>query len=160
MLEDFVDPLFDRRQAQHPRDGDRPGGADRWARLIAWSSTAGFHQRSNKKHIFAELQIQPDARRRRSSSGSHASIVFLELLEHGVALLRRHLPVIFERTKPAQLMRQNVDAFDPLAEDDCLPAAGGDLFQVGRQPLELRLVPVAGSKLQICFSRKTSSNTC
>ena len=39
--------------------------------------------------------------------------------------------MVFERTEAAELVLENIQALDPLAEDDRLFAAGGDFFEVG-----------------------------
>jgi hypothetical protein len=68
--------------------------------------------------------------------------------------------VVLQRPKGFRSRGEPFERADPLAEDDRLPPAGGDFVQVGRSRSSFALAPVAGSKLQICFSRSTSSKTC
>ena len=71
----------------------------------------------------------------------------------------RDLPVIFQGTETGQSLGQAFERLDPLAEYQRLASAGRNLLQIGFQPLSFELAQVTGSKLQICFSRSTSSNT-
>ena len=49
LFQHAIDAFLDRIQRQEPGDRGRAGPPMRWARLIAWSSMAGFHQRSKRK---------------------------------------------------------------------------------------------------------------
>ena len=115
-----------------------PAAPMRWARLIAWSSTAGFHQRSNRNTYSAELQVQAHAAGAVAHQQHVPLRVVAELLEHVVALLAtgsgRDTPA---GRSGSSRSAERVERCDPLAEDDRLAAAGGDFFQVGLQPFEL-----------------------
>ena len=52
--------------------------------------------------------------------------------------------MVLQRPEPPQGLREPPDRAHPLAEDDRLPPAAGDLLQVGLQPLQLRAGPGGG----------------
>ena len=81
-----------------------------------------------------------------------------EPLDDFAALSWRNLAVELERAE-APSWPESAQGAHPLAEDECFAAAGRYLFEVGFEAPE-SLASVAGSKLQICFSRRMSSNTC
>ena len=87
--------------------------------------------------------------------------VALEAVEDRLPLAVRDLAVILQRAERRQRLGQHFQRLDPLREDDRLAAALGHLRHVGQQLLQLgALRRSRGSKLQICFSRITSSKTC
>ena len=55
--------------------------------------------------------------------------------------------MVFQRAESLELLGQPLERADPLAEDDRLAAAGGDFFQVGLEPFELRAG--AGGRIEV-----------
>src|SRR5262249_39044596 len=90
-----------------------------------------------QEHVFAKLQVQDDAAGAIAHQDDMLRFVFLESLQNCVALFGGNLSVIFKWPEAAKLVRQNLDALDPLAEDDRLLAAGGDFLHIAHQPLSL-----------------------
>ena len=155
-LEHLVDPLLDCVECQESRDGDGPLHADPMGPIDRLVFDSRIPPAVEQKDIAGELQIQPHAAGAVGHQDDLAVGIVAELRDQRrrVAVIG-YLAVIFERLEPrraASVISASVCthwlktiAFRPLAAHSSKSVSSRS---------SLLLVPVVGSKLQICLSRK------
>src|SRR5690606_27227182 len=90
-----------------------------------------------QEDVAGELQVEADAAGAVTHQEDAAVRIVAELLDDRVASLRGDAAVVFERAEAGKRRAELGDRVDPLAEDDRLTAAGGALFEVGFETIEL-----------------------
>ncbi len=137
LFEHTIDSLLDRIERQEPCDSRGTSRANAMGTIDCLILDGRIPPAVKEKYVAGELQIQAHGAGAVTHQYHAGRRVVAKPADHRVAAGVRNLAVVFQRPKPSQGLREPLDRADPLAEDDRLPPAAGDFFQVGFEPLQL-----------------------
>ena len=142
----------------------------RWARSVAWSSTAGFHQRSKWKTWWRGSGSGPARRPCSDSTSTPGPPLRLEARDHPVAILDRGRAVQVEplhAQRPARWSESSRPISAYCVNTSALSPSSTTSSSISLEPVELAGAPrhragrpaACAGWLQTCFSRVSGAST-
>ncbi len=128
-----------------------PAGADAMGPVDGLVLDGRVPPAVEEEDVVGELQVQAHRAGPIAHQDHVGRTVVAEPANHAVAPRGRDLAVILQRPESPQGLREPLDRRHPLAEDDRLASAAGDLLQVGFEPFQLRAGPGGGVEVADLF---------